>query len=318
MLTDIFPPNHDQGMNDSAEVNPTASVEEDSSMEDDDDLEILSSPEKTPVESVVIDDDDADEDEKSESNAGDNMDTVKDKFESIEELDKEASVNREPADSIGGKDDVSSNSSASAKQESVFNSDNSRDSHIIDKKVRKLSADDERMSNSSNISSEHFKQDVNSDDNIDMEESNVVSNSIDNNRVKADSSSDSKSDIKCDGNDQRDLVLTMKMKIQPPSVAGDDEASNSSVGSDRKRPALDDGEMGGSTKRSRLDDMIGKLGSHIGIEPEELTVEDQDMEESDTSDVKSEASSSVDEDDKTSSDSSTKAVQLTEKVTYTK
>ena len=79
-------------------------------------------------------------------------------------------------------------------------------------------------------------------------------------------------------------------------------------------------------KRSRLDEVIGKLGSVIGISPETVEQVDSDSESeeshhSESSGVKSEAedvtSVSDDEDDKTSqatSQSSTKTIRLSSKV----
>ena len=88
-----------------------------------------------------------------------------------------------------------------------------------------------------------------------------------------------------------------------------------------KRPAEANCEQDSNPKRTRLDEMIGKLGSQIGVEPESIEVsesdDDDDEEESATDTALEEKSedTSDNEDDETSSDSEkVKYIKITEQV----
>ncbi|XP_033748462.1 activating transcription factor 7-interacting protein 1-like isoform X2 [Pecten maximus] len=170
-------------------------------------------------------------------------------------------------------------------------------------KDHKSDVDSTEKENTILVKEEAGKDEVKKEVKMDVDE--------DNNSQSSSSSSDSSSSK----SSQDDIKVKKEVKAEVKSEDSDTSATESS---DRKRPA-DNSNLSAQPKRSRLDMVIGKLGSAIGIQPDTLKDEPDeemsDIEESHESEVtesvKSEdTTSSVTEDEDDSQDSPKKKAKV--------
>ena len=161
------------------------------------------------------------------------------------------------------------------------------------------------------------------DDDDDLKPPDLISDKFNENSTDCDSSEVQKSKVEEKSivrrEDDESTENTVEADPEMPSICDDNT-------NERKRAQEDQPDCEQPPKRSRLDEVIGKLGSVIGISPEtvEQVDSDSDSEESrhsESSGIKSEAedvtSVSDEDDDKASqatSQSSTKTVRLSCKV----
>ena len=122
-----------------------------------------------------------------------------------------------------------------------------------------------------------------------------------------------------DRNENKDMVIDEKNQDsnETKMAAENEPKSKSSL----KRPAETSSDQNSNPKRTRLDEVIGKLGTQIGVEPESIEVsESEDEEEESATDTaeKSEGTATSDNDDEETASASdsekVKYIRITEKV----
>ena len=140
-------------------------------------------------------------------------------------------------------------------------------------------------------------------------------------KIEKDKSKDNKVKVADENKDEKSSET--KMEIENSKEPNSNQKPE--VKSSLKRPAETNSDQSSNPKRTRLDEVIGKLGSAIGVEPESIEVsESEDEEEESATDTaveeKSEGTATSDNDDdetETASDNEkVKYIRITEKVCH--
>ena len=128
-----------------------------------------------------------------------------------------------------------------------------------------------------------------------------------------------------DKNENKDMITDEKKDGSTEAKTETENSQKPELKSSLKRPAEANSDQNSNPKRTRLDEVIGKLGTQIGVEPESIEVsESEDEEEESATDTaveeKSEGTATSDNDDEeTASDSEkVKYIRITEKVSSSK
>ncbi|XP_060064216.1 activating transcription factor 7-interacting protein 1-like [Ylistrum balloti] len=292
---------------------------------------------KAEEELLKIDKEEEIADKKEEEEMGINeeeerllaSDSDDDKVTNTADGDKEANRNQETPEKetqkmeMDGKDEKGDSSMIAIKQEGKDNESGDmkvRDNDVeIDVKGKNVTSQIMKEKDIKTVDSKGKEDGISVNEEVEgevkkeMEEELEVKMDVDGDENSQSSSSSSNSSTS--KSSQRDVEGQKDVKIE---VKSEESGTLAAESTERKRPA-DSSSLSAQPKRSRLDMVIGKLGSAIGIQPDSLKDEPDeemsDIEESHESEVtesvKSEdTTSTVSEDEDDSQDSPKKKARV--------